>query len=91
MILHIHLKPQKKFNRIEQQGDVWQISIRARPQKNEANEYLVRYLSDILKLPVSAISIRRGHTSRIKQIEILGDKESIFEKLNIASQSSDKN
>jgi len=53
MILHIHLKPQKRFNRIEKQVDVWEISIRAKPRDNEANEYLVRYLSDILKLATS--------------------------------------
>jgi len=91
MILHIHLKPQRRFNRIEKQGDVWGISIRAKPRDNEANEYLVRYLSDILKLPLSAISIKRGHKSRTKQIEILGNEKSIFEKLETASQESDKN
>jgi uncharacterized protein YggU (UPF0235/DUF167 family) len=91
MILHVHLKPQKRFDRIEQQGDVWQISIRAKPQDNEANKYLIRYLSDILKLPLSAIRIKRGHSSRIKQIEIIADQKSIFEKLKAATQASDTN
>lgn len=88
MILHIHLKPQRKFDRVEKKGDDWQISITARPHDNEANKYLVRYLSGILKIPVSAISIKRGHTSRIKQIEISGNEQVILEKLNASLDES---
>jgi hypothetical protein len=88
MILTILVKPQRKFDRIEKMGDGWQISIRAKPQDNEANEYLVRYLSDKLELPLSAIHIKRGHRSRIKQIEILAEEKSIVEKLNNILQAS---
>ena len=50
MILHLQIKPQKKFDRIEMKDDVWQVSIRAKPQDNEANEYLLRFLSEILAI-----------------------------------------
>ncbi len=88
MILTIIVKPQRKFDRIEKTADVWQISIKARPQDNEANEYLVRYLSDTLKLPLSAIRIKRGHRSRTKQIEILAEEQGIIEKLKSILQAS---
>jgi uncharacterized protein len=85
MILHITVRPQRKFDRIEMKGNDWQVSIRAKPKDNEANEYLVRYLSDVLKLPISAILIKRGHRSKTKQVEILASEESILEKLNSIS------
>ena len=86
MILHVTVKPQRKFDRIEQKGDEWQVSIRAKPQDNEANEYLVRYLSEILKLPVSVIRIKRGHRSKTKQIEILAEEQSVIERLETFSR-----
>jgi uncharacterized protein len=85
MILHIIVKPQRKFDRIEKKGNEWQVSIRAKPMDNEANEYLVRYLSSVLKLPTSAIRISRGHRSKTKQIEISADEQSILEKLKVCS------
>jgi uncharacterized protein YggU (UPF0235/DUF167 family) len=88
MILHLQVKPQKKFDRVEKKGDVWQVSIRAKPQDNEANGYLLRFLSEILQLPLAAMSIKRGHKSRIKQIEILADEQSLLAKLNSVLVSS---
>ena len=84
MILHIIVKPQKKIDRIEKKADHWQVSIKARPKDNEANEYLVRYLSEALNLPISNIRIKRGHHSRNKQIEIMADELIILRKLETA-------
>jgi uncharacterized protein YggU (UPF0235/DUF167 family) len=86
MILHINVKPQRKFDRLERKGDGWHVSIKAKPQNNEANEYLLRFLSEVLKLPLSSIRIKRGHRSGIKQIEILADEKIILEILNSNSQ-----
>lgn len=81
MILHLHLKTQSKFDRIEKKDNVWLVSIRAKPKDNEANEYLLRFLSEILELQLTSIRIKRGHKSRIKQIEILEDGQRVFTKL----------
>jgi uncharacterized protein YggU (UPF0235/DUF167 family) len=89
MILHIIVKPQKKFDRIEKKADHWQVSIKAKPIDNEANEYLVNYLSEALNLPVSNIRIKRGHHSRNKQIEILADESAILQKLEVARSIGD--
>jgi uncharacterized protein YggU (UPF0235/DUF167 family) len=85
MILHIIVKPQKKIDRIDKIADHWQVSIRAKPKDNKANEYLIRYLSGALNLPTSVIRIRRGHNSRIKQIEILADELIVLKKLESLS------
>ena len=48
------------------------IKIRALPAKGSANEELIAHLSSLLKIPKSRISLNKGHTSRIKQVEITG-------------------
>ena len=85
-MLRVIVKPGKKSDRIEKEEKGWQVSIRARPQEDQANRYLVRYLSNILRIPPSNIQIKRGHHSRIKQIEISADEQEVLEKLNRASE-----
>ena len=48
------------------------IKIKALRANGKANEELIAYLSLLLKTPKSRITIESGHTSSIKQIEVLG-------------------
>lgn len=48
------------------------VKIRAVPEKGNANDELIAYLSSILDVPKSRISWLKGHTSKIKQVHIEG-------------------
>ncbi len=50
--------------------DALKIRLQAQPVEGKANEALLRYLAEVLKLPKSALSIMHGHTSKRKIIEI---------------------
>ena len=49
---------------------VFNIRIMARPEKGKANESLIKYLSDLLGIAKSRISISKGNTSRNKVVVI---------------------
>ena len=46
------------------------VKIKAKPIDGEANEYLVKYLSDKFQLSKALIQIDKGATSRLKRINI---------------------
>ena len=48
------------------------IRLRASPMKGEANEALIRFLANSLKIGVSRIILRKGKTSRLKEVLIQG-------------------
>ena len=52
--------------------NVLKVKIRESPSKGKANEALTEFLSSHLKIPKSKITLKKGHTSRLKQIEIEG-------------------
>lgn len=52
------------------EGDVLKVRLKAVPEKGEANEELIRFLSRELKIAKSLITILRGHTSREKTVHI---------------------
>ncbi len=52
--------------------DVLHIRIRAVPEKGRANEELIEFLSEKLKIAKSKITILSGHTSRLKRLQIEG-------------------
>jgi len=74
--LYVKLTPKASSNRI---GEVRQLPggqeqlavyVTAAPDKNKANEALLRLLAQHLGLSLSRLKIVRGHTSRTKLIEI---------------------
>ena len=76
MIVKIKVIPNASNNSIEGfSGDVLRIRIAAAPDKGKANEELIAFLSERLKLPKSNFNILSGHTSRLKRLEIIGLKE----------------
>ncbi len=52
--------------------DVWHIRVAAPPVKGRANQELVDFLSQLLKVAKSRITIIQGHTARNKVIAIDG-------------------
>lgn len=57
------------------------IHIRAVPEDGKANKALLKFLAKQLKLPLSALELSRGQTSRYKQLRLRGDKTELREKL----------
>ena len=83
MVIHIQVKPGSKVDKIEvtPEGNII-IKIKGRPVDGEANDYLVKYLSEYLKIPKSAIKLKKGATSKFKTIEIDIEEDVLKEKLN---------
>jgi uncharacterized protein YggU (UPF0235/DUF167 family) len=84
MVLCVNVKPNQRFDRIEATGDgtaargpQWTIRIREAALDGRANAYLVAYLGEILGLPRTKISLKRGLSSRIKWIEIDADAATV--------------
>ena len=53
-------------------GTYYKIALRAPAVDGKANEALIEFLSDVLDVPKSHISIVSGEMSRCKKIEIAG-------------------
>ena len=58
------------------------VKVKAVPEKGAANKAVCRVLSKTLELPKSAVSVRSGDTSRLKQIEIALPVEDLKKKLS---------
>jgi len=64
-------------------GGVWQVRVSALPVKGKANKELIAFLSQLLGVSKSRISIIRGHTTRNKAIAISGlSQEDIMQRLS---------
>ena len=60
----------KKSEVIGLLDDVIKIRLQAQPIEGKANDALVRYIADVLKVPKSAVSITHGHTNKRKLLEV---------------------
>lgn len=60
----------KKTEVIGVLDDVLKVKLHAQPIEGKANEALIRYLSDTLGVPKSAITLTHGHTNKRKLLEI---------------------
>jgi uncharacterized protein len=87
MLLYIKAKPNSRFNKVEKAGEDWQIRLKAPAIDGKANEHLIEYLSEILKIPKSKITLKKGHTSRIKCLEIDLDEKEVLNRLELKMQS----
>ena len=71
--LTLHIQPgAKKTEFAGLHGDALKIRLAAPPVDGKANEALLRFVADTLGLPKSAVSLKSGHTSRRKVLEITG-------------------
>lgn len=60
----------KKTEVIGVVGDALKLRLHAAPVEGKANLALIRYLSDTLAVPRSAITLTQGHASQRKMLEI---------------------
>jgi uncharacterized protein (TIGR00251 family) len=69
----VRLHPRARKNAITGTlGDALKISLTAPPLEGRANQACIEFLSDLLKLPRSSITIAAGQASRNKLIRISG-------------------
>ena len=62
---------------------VWQVRVAAPPIKGKANKELISFLSKVLGVGRSSLSITKGHTSRSKLIAVDGlTQEEIMKRLS---------
>lgn len=71
MIINVRVIPNSSMNKIvEQKGDEWKIKLMTPPIDGRANESLIKFLADELKVKKNQIEILKGQTSRNKLIKI---------------------
>jgi uncharacterized protein (TIGR00251 family) len=71
IILNIKVVPKSRKNELVGiEGNKLKVRINAEPEKDKANEELIRFFSDLLKIPRSQISLHVGQKSRCKQLLI---------------------
>jgi len=59
---------------------IWHIKIAAPPTEGKANKEMIAFLSEVLDISKSSISIDKGTTSRRKLIELEGITKEVAEK-----------
>jgi len=90
MKLIVHLTPKASHTKIEgwatdaKGQKVLQVKVTAVPEDGKANAALIKLLSKTLHISQSRISITRGTTSRVKQIDIDREIEDVKKKLETA-------
>ncbi len=76
--IDIKVVPNSSKNSITFEEDYIKIKLTAPPVDNKANNALIEYLSKLLKVPKTSISVISGQTSKNKRITIpLEAKESL--------------
>uniref|UniRef100_A0A6I8R0P1 Chromosome 15 open reading frame 40 n=1 Tax=Xenopus tropicalis TaxID=8364 RepID=A0A6I8R0P1_XENTR len=91
VIISIHAKPGAKQNAItDVTADAVGVAIAAPPTEGEANAELCRYLSKVLVLKKSEVSLDKGGKSREKVVKISASitPEVVLEKLKEAAGQS---
>lgn len=83
MKLRIKVKPNSKTNEIICEADgSWKIKIKAPPVEGKANKYLIEYLSEVLQVSKSKITLLKGETNSFKTLEIDAEEQHVLEKMN---------
>ena len=71
--LTLHIQPgAKKTEAAGLHGDALKIRLAAPPVDGKANEALIKFIAEALKLPKSAVNLKSGQTSRHKVLEVQG-------------------
>ena len=72
-VLTVHVQPKAARTAcVGAHGEALKIRIAAPPVEGAANRELIRFLADELSLPVSAVHIESGETSRHKRVRLQG-------------------
>ena len=71
LIFKIRVQPRSSRNQVAGlYGDALKINLTAPPVDNAANKACEAFLSDLLSVPKSSVSIVSGHTGRNKQVMV---------------------
>ncbi len=71
--LTLHIQPgAKKTEFAGRHGDALKIRLAAPPVDGKANEALIKFVAETLKVPKSAVSLKSGQSSRSKVLEVVG-------------------
>jgi len=82
MLLRIKVKPNSKTDEVIKEADgTLKVKIKAPPVEGKANKYLVAYLSKLLGLPRSALTLLKGETNSYKTFDIDADEERVMKLL----------
>jgi uncharacterized protein len=82
MLLYIKVKPNSKTDEITREADgTLKVKIKAPPVDGKANKYLIEYLSGVLKIPKSKITVLKGTAGQFKTLEIEVDEMVVMGKL----------
>jgi uncharacterized protein (TIGR00251 family) len=82
--LTLHIQPgAKKTEFAGLHGDALKIRLAAPPVDGKANEALIKFVAETLKLPKSAVTLKSGQSSRRKVIEIQGATPSSVEAFGV--------
>lgn len=84
MLLYVQVKPNQRFNRVEQTGNGWLFRLRAPAVDGKANQALVEFVAEVLGIARSRIVLKKGQTSRTKCLEIDATEEHVLEALRNA-------
>ncbi len=87
MLLYLKIKPNQRLDKIERVGNEWVVRVKAPAIDGKANDHLIEYLSEILEIPKSKIILKKGHTSRLKCLEIEAVEIYVNNRLEAASGS----
>ena len=69
----VKVHPRAKKNAIAGEvGDALKLALTAPPVEGKANEACVKFLSELLDVPRSSVTIAAGETSRQKVIRVIG-------------------
>lgn len=82
LTLKLHIQPgAKKSALVGLYGDRLKIKIHAPPVDGKANEEVIRFISEWLKVAKSQVNIQSGETSRQKTIAVRGLEKMDWEKI----------
>ena len=71
MILTTHIQASQKTTSVTKVNPLlWHIQVKAPPENNRANFAIQKIISQELGLPLKHITLKRGHTSRLKLWQI---------------------
>jgi len=77
--LTLHIQPgAKKTEFAGLHGDALKIRLAAPPVDGKANEALIKFVAETLKLPKSAVNLKSGQTSRRKVLEVSGSSREVL-------------
>ncbi len=77
--------PKTEIGRVNEWRGSLQVKLAAKPVEGEANEELIRFISEEIGVPRNSVKILRGGTSRHKIVEIDAPKEVVEKSLGVTS------